>query len=46
MSSLESKLSGALSDLQEADKERELAVAERQHLMETNEEVRVRGEGG
>lgn len=43
VSSLESRLSSALSELQEVGKERDVAVAERQHLMEENKEV---GEGG
>lgn len=43
VSSLESRLSSALSEMQEMGKERDVAVTERQHLMEDNKEV---GEGG
>ena len=45
VSSLESKLSDALSDLQELDRERNVAVAEHQRLVEENKEVGGEGKG-
>ena len=45
MSSLESKLNNALSEVQELERERDMAVAEHHRLVEENKEVGSGGEG-